>query len=243
MISNTDPWILPYSPSPGDAQSLRRLWNRIAVPSQSVRSHIQEQGLSLREKGSDRRLFDASEDVISLVPTLSSIVVGWVGEIYLLEAEANYDISHSEPHWSFRIFVSEPERADIVGVLRLTESIIHEALHLHLTGYEAHCAIVANEARSITSPWRQEPRPYRGVMHGLFVFSSLSVFFQLIVGRVGTAGDEHLLKRLCEIRSEINAIDLDRLLEGLTPSGAGLAKAWREASGCRASKDPKALLM
>jgi hypothetical protein len=78
-------------------------------------------------------LVQASAGWIDREPSLAAICAQLVEEIHLLQSEPGYDVSHSEPRWRRRIFVSIPDRADGVGALRLAENIIHEAMHLQLT--------------------------------------------------------------------------------------------------------------
>jgi hypothetical protein len=60
----------------------------------------------------------------------------------------------------------------------------------------------------------------------LFVFTCLSAYFESIADLVGAAGRAHVLKRIQEIREEIETIRLEDLTEGLTPTGTTLARRW-----------------
>jgi HEXXH motif-containing protein len=227
MGGSVAPWMLSVGPLSAAFPSGRWLWDRICTPSDSIRRHIEAQGLRFRpEAAVEAELFDATQDLIGFVPTLSSIVESWVGEVHILVATPGFDVSHSEPQWRSRIFVSKPERSDLIGGLRLAESIIHEAMHLQLTAYETVHPVVADESGRMPSPWRREPRPFRGVAHGLFVFTCLSAYFVSIANLVGPAGRAHVLKRVHEIREEIKTIHIDDLATGLTPMGAALARRW-----------------
>lgn len=197
------------------------------MPPAGVLCHVEHQGLAcITDPSNDQIVFGVAESLIELVPGMASAVRGWVGQIHLLRAEPEYDTSHSEPIWRTRIFVSVPERSDQVGALRLAESVIHEALHLQLTGYEAIEPMVADGKLAMASPWRSEKRPLQGVFHGLYVFSCLSTFFSRIGGRLDVDGRRHVGVRLGEIREEIAAINFDELTFGLTPVGKGLASRW-----------------
>ncbi len=221
------PWILSVDQPSAAPPSGRWLRDRICTPSDMVRHHIEAQDLHFQPGAAvEVDIFDDAQGLIGLVPTVSSIVERWVGEVHILKATPGFDVSHSEPQWRSRIFVSTPERSDLIGALRLAESIIHEAMHLQLTAYETVRPVVADESGTMPSPWRAEPRPFRGVAHGLFVFSCLSAFFEAIVDLVGAGGRAHVLKRIQEIREEIETIRLEDLTEGLTPTGATLARRW-----------------
>lgn len=171
-------------------------------------------------------LLQAALSWIARVPDLASIVEATVLEIHFLEAEAGYDISHSEPQWRTRIFVSIPDCDGAAGALRLAESIVHEAMHLHLTNLEERIPLVANLYDRVASPWRIEPRPYQGVLHGLFVFRSIASFFEALIEKGALTSSElrHVAKRTAQIADELGSIDLDGLCEGLTEPGRKLAR-------------------
>jgi HEXXH motif-containing protein len=153
-----------------------------------------------------------------------------VGKVYLLRAAAGYDISHSEPQWKSWIFVSLPDRADSVGALRLAEGVVHEAMHLQLTVFEDRNAIVADESGRMSSPWRRQARPFRGIAHGLFVFSCILAYFEALIDVVQGPAASHVLARIEDIRAEIATIDLEELSRGLTPIGAALARRWSDVA-------------
>lgn len=163
---------------------------------------------------------------IAQVPDLASIVAETVSDMHFLKAEAGYDISHSEPRWRTRIFVSIPDLVDAVGALRLAESIVHEAMHLHLTNLEERVPLVANLDNRVASPWRSELRTYQGVLHGLFVFCSIACFFENMTGKkaLNSSGLRHVAKRSQQIALELRSINFDELCEGLTEQGAELAR-------------------
>lgn len=197
----------------------------------SIGEYIEAQGLKRAEaSASQLDLFRSAGDIIGLVPSLVAVVAFRVRTIHLLEAEPGYDVSHSEPRWSTRIFVSVPHEPTPAGGLRLAESVVHEAMHLQLTAFESECPVVASVNGRMKSPWRAEPRPFGGVVHGLYVFACLQEFFRhLVVCDLG-AEATHILRRIEEIRSEISTIDLGFLMSGLTPTGAMLARGWRNGA-------------
>ena len=190
-MSHAEVWKLPLEPPLGAGQATGWLRGRTCRPSDAVRHHVERQGLRLQDHLQGAALLDEAEIVVELIPSLASVVRGWVGQLHLLDAVAGFDISHSEPQWRSRIFVSTPERTGQVGGLRIAESVIHETMHLQLTGYEAVEPIVADEAMTMPSPWRPVERPLRGVVHGLFVFTCLKAFFEEIDGLVDIEGRIH----------------------------------------------------
>ena len=178
------------------------------------------------------RLLGDAVSWIKRVPELASILHAVVGEIHLLEAESGYDVSHSEPRWRSSIFVSVPDRMDEIGALRLAESIVHEAMHLHLTNREQHQCLVAPGDGTMLSPWREDLRPRQGVMHGLFVFSCLSSFFRSLTtgAALDTDGRAHVEQRLHEIDKDVRSIDFATLVDGLTELGIALVAHCRSVA-------------
>ena len=209
----------------------------------SIAPTLRAAGLILAEPNAQSApLLRAALSWIARVPNLASIVEATVSEIYFLEAEAGYDISHSEPRWRTRIFVSIPDRDDAVGTLRLAESIVHEAMHLHLTNLEERIPLVANFYDRVASPWRIELRHYQGVLHGLFVFCSIASFFDALteIQALTSIGLHHVAKRMAQITVELGSIDLNGLCEGLTQPGAELARRCLETATPNASSMPGA---
>jgi HEXXH motif-containing protein len=69
--------------------------------------------------------------------------------------------------------------------LRLSEAIIHEAAHNQLHSFEIVQAIVPGGLTNCTlcySPWRPDPRPVTGVVHGIFVFQQIVEFYSCLEG-------------------------------------------------------------
>jgi HEXXH motif-containing protein len=164
-------------------------------------------------------------DFIGAAPELESVVRRCVHEIILLQSPDNaYDISHSEPRWATRIFISIPAPST-VGELRVAEAIVHEAMHLNLTFFERNMQLVARP-KLLPSPWKTELRPASGVLHGLYVFVCIYRFFEHVSQQVplDDQGHCHVEKRFAEIWAEIDSIDRSALLDCLTPDGVSLAK-------------------
>jgi hypothetical protein len=186
-----------------------RVWDRSCVPT---------------------NLLKRAANFIDRESSLSAICSHVIEHIHLLQAEAGFDISHSEPRWRRRIFVSIPERDGSVGAMRLAEGIIHEAMHLNLTNVEVDEPLVCEFVGKMRSPWKVESRPYQGVLHGLFVFACLGRYFKNIL-RVIEKDDalkNHCARRVADIAAEIGSIDVDELCRGLTRRGALLAMSWQK---------------
>lgn len=220
-----EPWQLPRLGISGAAAPLNAgwLWPRVVPAPPDVAAHIQAGGLELANiKDADSGLFAKAAEAIARAPSLAAIIATRVAAVHLLQAEPRYDVSHSEPRWRDRIFVSVPERGDEVAALRLTEGIIHETLHLHLTELEFITPLVCNQTGSLASPWRPEPRSFGGVLHGTFVFVCLKAYFGTVTVPSGSVAGGHLDQRRTEIAEELSQVDLATLAAGLTEPGAEL---------------------
>ena len=138
------PWVLDVAPLRLPlAVGHGWLSGRISSPPLLLRSELEARGFRFRGDGTGSApLVDAAAGWIGTAPTLEAIAATVVLNMHLLIADPGYDTSHSEPRWRSTIFVSIPERSDGVGALRLAESIIHEAMHLHLTNAEAFAPLV-----------------------------------------------------------------------------------------------------
>ena len=167
------------------------------------------------------------------VPDLEQAVTGIVRYIHPLAAEPGYDVSHSQPRWRDRIFLSCPERMDEVGALRLAEGVLHEAMHLLLTDEEERDYLVSHPAAELLSPWRKEQRLAGGVLHGFFVFACIRLFMvRLSSGTVlGAPGRIHVEGRIRETGAELASVDVARLSACLTPRGVAAIAAWQAAAG------------
>ncbi len=220
-----EPWRLPGLEISVAAAPLNAawLWPLVVPPPSDVAAHVQAGGLQLAGiKGSDSGLFAEAAEAIAWAPSLAAIVATRVAAVHLLQAEPGFDVSHSEPHWRDRIFVSVPDRRDEVGALRLAEGVIHEALHLHLTELEAITPLVRDRTGRLASPWRPEPRSFGGVLHGAFVFVGLKAYFDAVTAPSESAAGRHLDQRSAEIGEELAQVDLAELKAGLTEPGAAL---------------------
>jgi HEXXH motif-containing protein len=208
------------------------IWQRVAAPPVNVRCELEDRGFRFDPTWNDKsfvHLTLSSARLIALVPSLEAAVLSAVENIHLLSADPTYDISHSEPRWRTSIFVSRPDRTGQVGELRFAENVIHEAMHLHLTNNEESTPLVQDFDGVMASPWRTDARSIQGVLHGLFVFTCLAVYFRtLLASRViDAAGRNHIAQRLAEIGSEVAELDIISLAAGLTLRGTALAGEWR----------------
>ena len=171
---------------------------------------------------------DAAGAVITCVPSLRSIVRCRVGSIGILRVDDDaYDVGHSEPAWPTTIFVSVPPPTAL-GSLRLAESIVHEAMHLHVTALEQSSPLVETEG-VLFSPWRKEARSTAGVLHGLYVFSCIRAFLQIVIQEKWPSGAQrsHIQKRIEEINLDTRRVDIPALRGGLNHEGLLFLNAFR----------------
>lgn len=164
--------------------------------------------------------------IISEVPSLMRTVVALVRSLHVIRPEdADYDVSFSEPHIPFSIFVSVPEKRIPNDALRVAEAIVHEAMHLQLTLLEKVVLLALPSTNRYFSPWRNEFRDARGLLHGIYVFSVIDRFLEqlLSTGLTKTKTTKYLMARRRKIRHEMAELKWFSYSPDLTITGAYLA--------------------
>lgn len=222
------PWLFGRPPSGADAPCPVRVRTLLtAVPRDMFNALKEEELVADSSVGLEDRL-NAVDNLLAGSPDLAAVVSATVVAIHPLSAPPGYDVSHSQPKWRDRIFVSFPERDDEVGALRLAESVVHEAMHLHLTNEEARTPFVATMSDTAYSPWRGTARAVQGVLHGVFVFSCIHFFLSTVkrCGHLSQNGHKHLRGRLDDIEREISEVDYWALQAALTPEGVVHLRSW-----------------
>lgn len=170
----------------------------------------------------------AVDDLLSRFSDLAAIVAATVGAIHPLAAEPGFDVSHSQPRWRDLIFISFPDRRDQIGDLRLAESVVHEAMHLHLTNEEARNPLVAHSEHSLYSPWMDTSRSAQGVLHGVFVFRCIAAFLDRVRRSVALSPDanKYAAIRVKDIHQQLAEVDSFALERALTLHGVALVRSW-----------------
>lgn len=223
-----EPWLLSHTVTLArtDIGDSRRLSSALREAAPTLRTEFRRRMIEC-EAGSDLRtaasVLDHAEEIIDVAPKLRAIIRFCVHEVILLRApDDTYDVSHSEPRWPNRIFVSVP-RPSQVQLLRLAESVVHEAMHLNLTLAEHLAPLVCSE-RTLASPWRLEPRPAAGVLHGIYVFCCISRFFTHLQAATNLQPiqAEHVHTRQNQIAEQLASIDRRALRKSLTSPGVEL---------------------
>jgi hypothetical protein len=212
--------------------SLIRTRNKIKIsfPSDKLNGFYTEHGLEPTDVNISfdkivKKINNAIE-IIGKIKPLQSFIFQLVKSVQIIESEDTYtDISYSHPDIPFSIFFSICEDNSIISDLRVAESILHESMHLYLTLIENIISIVEPTDNSVFySPWRNEERPLRGVLHGLFVFRTILEFYSELAKRSFiAAAHEYILNRISEIKREINLIIAFPLSDGLTNEGQKLS--------------------
>ncbi len=167
--------------------------------------------------------------MIDRVPPLARTIRALVRSIHILDAPSpGFDVSHSDPELPCSIFLSLPMEESFAA-LRAAESIVHEAMHLQLTLFEAEEPLVEQDCEVTGfSPWQQRERPLLGLVHGLFVFAAIDRFMALLIDEGLEPHEESFaLKRRREVASEIAEVaevaDLEAAV-GLTSAGRTLVR-------------------
>lgn len=231
MIGTTQPdapWRFGSPPDPARVVPAATLASRVGPMPEALAAAIEEEGLRAAPAGELRGLMPRAQLWLGLSPELDRLVRHLVRDIYPLAAEPGYDVSHSQPRWREAIFVSCPERGDDVGAVRLAESVVHEAMHLHLTNEEERAPLVAVPWQTAHSPWRDTERPVRGVMHGLFVFACIHRFLWTLVVAAPLDDDvcRHVGNRIRTITDEMEQVDMGELSRSLTSRGQAGVASW-----------------
>ena len=177
-----------------------------------------DNGVSLRQQYDKQDIVELCElltDACLLIrntsPPLRFSAVKLLRCVHLLNSPGDeYDVSFSLPGLPNSIFLSVPPASDPVAALRLAEAITHEVLHLQLSLVEHFSKLVDPDARTVLAyaPWRREQRPLDGVLHGLFVFRSLELFWETFAVKHSGAYQDFALGRVEEIKTQINSVQV-----------------------------------
>lgn len=154
-------------------------------------------------------------EVLTKVPTLGTTVALLVKSLHIIRPPNDEcDVSFSEPHIPFSIFVSVPSRRIPYDTLRVAEGIVHEAMHLQLTLIEQDVKLVNPCQKKYYSPWRGEFRTAQGILHGLYVFRVVYEFLgNLLFLQNADAAyindrRDQIAKQIAEVHLFQNCLDL-----------------------------------
>lgn len=160
------------------------------------------------------------------VPTLFTTVAVLVKSVHLIDAgDDDYDVSFSEPHVPFSIFISIPRRCNQINRLRIAEALVHEAMHLQLTLIENIIPLVNTTPNKYFSPWRGEYRNAQGVIHALYVFRVIDAFLKkLPISSYSSEEGEYVKNRRVEIHTQIREIRSFQDCSDLTGVGSNFVR-------------------
>ena len=227
-ILGPEPWELKHADleTPCEIEDRQRLSSRLCGLCPTTAAELRSRGIECangESLGAGKCVLDRVEDLLRIAPRLDPVVRSCVREIVLLQiSDDAYDISHSEPRWPYRIFISIPGPSRVQD-LRVAEAVVHEAMHLILTNFE-RVAPLASDERTLKSPWRSELRPAAGVLHGIYVFCCISRFLRHLDNKspLGACAMEHVQHRQAEIAAQLDSIDFGALRMSLTSEGINL---------------------
>ena len=177
------------------------------------------------------QILERSLDLIRTVLPLQGTVAGLCRSLHVLATSGrDVDVSFSDPALPFSIFVSCPPAPERNRVERLTENIVHEALHLQLTLVETTeplVMVVPNEP-PVFSPWRNEPRNVRGLVHAVYVFGNIRHFWKCVAAELPESSS-FAQSRIETIDSELDAAKQLLGSRTLTTAGRRLAMSFLDS--------------
>ena len=185
-----------------------------------------------RDQIAAESILNCLNDAVNLlkdVPSLFSSIFSLVRSIHLIKpADEIYDVSFSQPRLPFSIFVSIPTGRVDLDKFRVAEAIIHEAMHLQLSLIERSIPLVKHDEKKFYSPWKQEARNSTGILHALYVFKIIFLFFKKleITTSLSQKNLDYVQMRQKNISEEINQVTNISVLE-LTKEGFALAARLR----------------
>lgn len=150
-----------------------------------------------------------SLDILAAIPTVYETVSHLVACLHILQPkDDDFDISYSLPNIPFSIFVSVPSKRMKNDVLRVAEAILHEAMHLQLTLIEQCVPMIIETDKSYFSPWKNEQRHPRVVLHATYVFCVIKQFFELLIKQnISTSSIQFLNERCNVISNQLTEIN------------------------------------
>lgn len=102
-----------------------------------------------------------------------------VKSIHLLETDdIDTDTSYTDPELPFTIFINLPLHEHKNWLERTVENVVHETMHLQLSLIEKKYKLYSDSSHKAYSPWKDEFRDSKGLLHALYVFANLQHFWQ-----------------------------------------------------------------
>ncbi len=159
--------------------------------------------------------------IINQVPSLMRTVAALVRSLHVIKpGDEDHDVSFSEPHVPFSIFVSVPEKRIASDGLRVAEAIVHESMHLQLTFIQHMTPLIGPTADKYYSPWRRQFRNPEGVLQAIYVFKTIYTFFQALNSTSNDAIDNRAIRRRrLTIMNQLKGVTALRDSKALTSTG------------------------
>ncbi|NKC13727.1 MAG: hypothetical protein GKR94_16530 [Gammaproteobacteria bacterium] len=182
---------------------------RVAQPGAILLNRDEVEALDVR-----RSIELAMVLIHSIAPRIHATVAALVRSIHPLSCPCpEVDVSYSLPELPHSVFVAVPCEGPKVPrhhvIARLAEGLIHESVHLQLSGIEHFFPLTRRGAQEeyAYSPWRREHRPITGVIHGLFVFNCLWVFWRYIADQPAHQVADFAAVRIGEIGRDFEQVE------------------------------------
>jgi HEXXH motif-containing protein len=161
--------------------------------------------------------------LIGSIPSLAASIERLALSVHIVrQNDPAYDVSFSEPHIPFSIFVSIPGDS-WTAAARVAEAIVHESMHLQLSLVEQLVPLAQESAELQYSPWKRKVRPISGLIHALYVFAVIDGWLKFLSPSVAIA--DHVRSRREQIVREVAEIDFSACEAGATEDGRALIEA------------------
>lgn len=164
---------------------------------------------------------------IALVPSLRDTIIQLVKVLHIVRSQShNYDVSHSDPVVPFTVFLSVPQNCTPIGSLRVSESMVHEAMHLQLTLIERIVPLVKPNGGGYFSPWKGAVRNSARILHALYAFQTIDTYLEQLLVRssICPAATDHVRQRRKTIAQETRQVIDFRGCPELTEFGNSLVE-------------------
>jgi HEXXH motif-containing protein len=212
----------------GKTINIRGAVLKIELPDASSRDFYDKHGLEAEAVTEiTNQKIEYAVNTLALVQPITDFLNSIVKTVQIIKAEEeDTDISYSHPELPFSIFLSVCKDSSLRSTLRVAESLLHESMHLKLTLIENVMPLVKPFTGNVFfSPWRDEKRPARGVLHGLFVFRAILDYFEVIKDEPKIQQERgYIEKRISQIRTDLSQLEHFAICNDLTIDGATLTK-------------------
>lgn len=227
---NRLPSALCWSPVPIGSQDRRLVTEAgYAMFSESYRG-------SIAPTLDDAEAFELAQTLIQALDFLAELDGSLGNEIAakirlyapLKSADPHVHLSFSAPKLTGVIFLSQPTpQMGVPGWLKAAEVLVHEFAHNELNLYQEAEVLFEHDLQAcFYSPWRKDPRPLNGLLHGLYAFWHVVEFLRCAELSVRTV-DYHPLLRRTRHRMLLQLDIAGRQLKSafLSPRGAEIVDA------------------